>query len=306
MSGPRGGDAPQVAARVAEGASPVRAAAACTAPAPDATAVAARPIVVLGAGPRGAVSIDLADEGPHLLIEGPAGSGRTELLRAVAASLAAAARPDRLGILLVDGAGGERGESLRPCTELPHAFMNLTASDPLRMREFAQALGGELKRRAELLGRLDFDEWHVRHEVAQRMVGQRAPSTAEQRGDLDPATSGTLRLRPAAARSVDPGPSPLPRLVVLVDDFDALVAPALGSPGRPAAGSVVRALEAVARDGGRLGVHLVATSARADRTEDTELAHGARLRVVLDAPVVPPSPEDPLPGRGGWGIRTGG
>ncbi|MFF0289145.1 FHA domain-containing protein [Streptomyces sp. NPDC005262] len=307
VSGPRGGDAPQVAARVTEGASSVGAAAACTAPAPDATAVAvaARPVVVLGAGPRGALSVDLVDEGPHLLIEGPAGSGRTELLRAVAASLAAAARPDRLGLLLVDGAGGERGESLRPCAELPHAFMNLTASDPLRMREFAQALGGELKRRAELLGRLDFDDWHVRHEVAQRMVGQRAPSAAEQRGDLDPATSGTLRLRPAAARSVDPGPSPLPRLVVLVDDFDALVAPALGSPGRPAAGSVVRALEAVARDGGRLGVHLVATSARADRTEDTELARGARLRVVLDAPVVPPSPEDPLPGRGRLGHPDG-
>ncbi|MGW6900241.1 FHA domain-containing protein [Streptomyces sp. NPDC054919] len=303
VSGPRGGDAPQVAARVTEGASPARAAAACTAPAPE--AVAARPVVVLGAGPRGALSVDLADEGPHLLIEGPAGSGRTELLRAVAASLAAAARPDRLGLLLVDGAGGERGESLRPCAELPHAFMNLTASDPLRMREFAQALGGELKRRAELLGRLDFDDWHVRHEVAQRMVGQRAPSAAEQRGDLDPATSGTLRLRPAAARSVDPGPSPLPRLVVLVDDFDALVAPALGSPGRPAAGSVVRALEAVAREGGRLGVHLVATSARADRTEDTELARGARLRVVLDAPVVPPSPEDPLPGRGRLGHPDG-
>lgn len=307
VSGLRGSDAPQVAARVTEGASSARAAAAPTAPAPDAAAVAvaARPVVVLGAGPRGALSVDLADEGPHLLIEGPAGSGRTELLRAVAASLAAAARPDRLGLLLVDGAGGERGESLQPCTELPHAFMNLTASDPLRMREFAQALGGELKRRAELLGRLDFDDWHVRHEVAQRMVGQRAPSAAEQRGDLDPATSGTLRLRPAAARSVDPGPSPLPRLVVLVDDFDALVAPALGSPGRPAAGSVVRALEAVARDGGRLGVHLVATSARADRTEDTELAHGARLRVVLDAPVVPPSPDDPLPGRGRLGHPDG-
>ncbi|MFE5113289.1 FHA domain-containing protein [Streptomyces sp. NPDC056663] len=307
VSGPRGGDAPQVAARVTEGASSIRSAAARTAPASDATAVAvtARPVVVLGAGPRGALSVDLADEGPHLLIEGPAGSGRTELLRAVAASLAAAARPDRLGLLLVDGAGGERGESLQPCTELPHTFMNLTASDPLRMREFAQALGGELKRRAELLGRLDFDDWHVRHEVAQQMVGQRAPSAAEQRGDLDPATSGTLRLRPAAARSVDPGPSPLPRLVVLVDDFDALVAPALGSPGRPAAGSVVRALEAVARDGGRLGVHLVATSARADRTEDTELARGARLRVVLDAPVVPPSPEDPLPGRGRLGHPDG-
>ncbi|MFE6983516.1 FHA domain-containing protein [Streptomyces griseus] len=274
-----------------------------------------RPVLVLGAGPRGPLSVDLADEGPHLLIEGPPGSGRTELLRAVAASLAAAARPDRLGILLVDGAGGEqgeRGEGLLPCTELPHVFTHLVACDPVRMREFAQALGGELKRRAELLGDLDFAAWHERYaqqeaqqEAAPRVVGQRPPSGAERRGDLDSPASGTLRLRPAAARSADPGPSPLPRLVVLADDFDALVAPALGSPGRPAAGSVVRALEAVARDGGRLGVHLVATSARPDRTEDTELARGARLRIVLDAPVLPPSPDEPAPGRGRLGHPDG-
>ncbi|MEV7307245.1 FHA domain-containing protein [Streptomyces microflavus] len=278
---------------------------------------AGRPVLVLGAGPRGALSVDLADEGPHLLIEGPAGSGRTELLRAVAASLASAARPDRLGILLVDGAGGkpeDRDSSapgLLPCTELPHVFTHLVASDPVRMREFAQALGGELKRRAELLGPLDFTAWHARHaeqaqqEESRRIVGQRPPTGAERRGDLDSPASGTLRLRPVAARAADPGPSPLPRLVVLVDDFDALVAPGLGSPGRPAAGSVVRALEAVARDGGRLGVHLVATSARPDRTEDTELARGARLRIVLDAPVLPPSPDEPAPGRGRLGHPDG-
>ncbi|MEV0575748.1 MULTISPECIES: FHA domain-containing protein [unclassified Streptomyces] len=300
VSGPRHGDAPQVAARGAEsGRAPSSTAAGTPAGA------AGRPVVVLGAGPRGPVSVDLSEEGPHLLIEGPGGSGRTELLRAVAASLAAADRPDRLGILLVDGAGGERGESLRPCTELPHAFTHLVASDPVRMREFAQALGGEVKRRAELLGGLDFAEWHSRHEVAQRMVGQRSPGPAEQRGDVESPMSGTLRLRPASARGTDPGPSPLPRLVVLVDDYDALIAPALGSPGRPAAGSVVRALEAVAREGGRLGMHLVATSARPDRTEDSELARGARLRVVLDPPVVPPSPDEPAPGRGRLGHPDG-
>ncbi|WP_236569663.1 FHA domain-containing protein, partial [Streptomyces sp. MBT59] len=79
-----------------------------------------RPVLVLGAGPRGPLSVDLADEGPHLLIEGPPGSGRTELLRAVAASLASAARPDRLGILLVDGSGGEQGERGEGLRELPH------------------------------------------------------------------------------------------------------------------------------------------------------------------------------------------
>ncbi|NEC69517.1 hypothetical protein G3I41_33815, partial [Streptomyces sp. SID9727] len=120
----------------------------------------------------------------------------------------------------------ERGESLRPCTELPHAFTHLVASDPVRMREFAQALGGEVKRRAELLGELDFAEWHSRHED-----GPAAVPIPEQRGEVEAPLSGTLRLRPGAGRPADPGPSPLPRLVVLVDDYDALIAPALGSPG---------------------------------------------------------------------------
>lgn len=280
--------------------------------------------MVLGSGPRGPLAVDLTEEGPHLLIEGPAGCGRSELLRSVAASLAAAGRPDRLGLLLVDGAGGERGEGLTACTELPHVTEHLVASDPVRMRAFAQALGAELKRRAEVLGNAGFAEWHTQREVADRMVSQRPPSAAEsgsrrppnsapdqrgtapadQRGDLDSLSSGTLRLRRGAQTRAE-GPAPLPRLVVLVDDFDALVAPALGSPGRPAAGSVVRALEAVARDGERLGVHLVATSARPEKTADTELAEGARLRIVLDAPPAAPGPDDPSPGRGRLGHPDG-
>ncbi|MDN3297545.1 FtsK/SpoIIIE domain-containing protein, partial [Streptomyces ficellus] len=277
--------------------------------APDGTAV-------LGAGPRGPLAVDLTTEGPHLLIEGPPGSGRTELLRAVAASLAAASRPDRLALLLVDGSGGGRGEGLAPCAELPHATEHLVASDPVRMREFAQALGAELKRRAELLGRQEFTEWQTQREVADRMVGPRRPADHDNdhndhardhgpghRTDDNAPPTGTLRLRPAAARTKNE--VPLPRLVVLVDDFDALVAPALGSPGRPAAGSVVRALDAVAREGHRLGVHLVAASARPDRTADTELAHGARLRIVLDAPPVSPGPDVPAPGRGRLGHPDG-
>ncbi|MCJ1677041.1 FHA domain-containing protein [Streptomyces sp. APSN-46.1] len=250
--------------------------------------------IVLGSGRRGPVGAELVHDGPHLLIEGPAGSGRTELLRSVAASLAAAARPDRLGLVLLDGAGGERGDGLLPCTELPHVSAHLVASEPVRMREFAQAIGAELKRRTELLDGVPFAEWHARREVGDRMVSPRRPAPGELRGDLEPHRTGTLRLRSASFRT-DPaaaGPSPLPRLVLLVDDLDALVAPGLGSTGRPAAGSVVRALEAVARDGARLGVHLVATSARPDRTADTELARLASLRVELDAP------DQPGPGRG--------
>ncbi|WP_447037789.1 FHA domain-containing protein [Streptomyces sp. DSM 118878] len=352
----------------------------------DPEALGGRALAVLGAGPRGPVVADLAADGPHLLAEGPPGSGRTELLRSLAASLAAAERPDRLGIVLVDGrdsggsggTAGRQGAGLGVCTDLPHVTTHVVANDPVRMREFAQSLAAELKRRSELLGRLGFAEWHTQREVSGRMVAQRsqsssgtgafrtsaarvsgaangsgptgtagtsgtagvpgaydasgsagpagasaapgagapgapadaspgaqspsgtadAPSVPPQMtgGEIDTPPSATMRLRPAAAqRRVEPGP-PLPRLVVLVDDFDALLSPALGSPGRPAAGSVVRALEAVARDGERLGVHLVASTGRSERMPETELGQRASLRVALDA--VTAGPEEPAPGRG--------
>ncbi|MFJ8544559.1 FHA domain-containing protein [Streptomyces sp. NPDC093586] len=271
----------------------------------DTEALGGRAHAVLGAGPRGPVAVDLAAEGPHLLIEGPPGSGRTELLRALVASLASAERPDRLGIVLMDGrdtvcAGNGHGEGLRVCTDVPHVTTHLTADDPVRMREFAQSLSAELKRRAELLGRSDFAEWHTGREVSGRMVSQRTATggtgAVPEAGDVDSPPSSTLRLRPGAARRRAGAVPPLPRLVVVVDDLDALVTPPLGSPGRPAAGSVMRALEAVAREGERLGVHLVTAAGPGGRTAQTEPARRAALRVVLDAPAA--GPDEPLPGRG--------
>ncbi|WP_344597222.1 FtsK/SpoIIIE domain-containing protein [Streptomyces violaceusniger] len=268
-----------------------------------------RALAVLGAGPRGPLTVDLAAEGPHALIDGTAGTGKTELLRSFAASLAAAERPDRLELILVDGAGAGSGagagagagagEGLRVCTDLPHVSTHLVATDPVRMREFAQALSSELKRRAELLGQQDFATWHDRphpddgenggdNDGAARTAGAARVVAPRPPGDIDPPPSDTLRTlnlraqRTAGAPATRPR-SLLPRLVVIVDDFDALVAPALGSPGRPAAGSVVRALEAIARDGARLGVHLVVASGRPDRTADTVAVERAALRIALDA-----------------------
>ncbi|MBN0045901.1 FHA domain-containing protein [Streptomyces actuosus] len=290
----------------------------------DTDALGGRARAVLGAGPRGPVGVDLVADGPHLLVEGPQGSGRTELLRSVVASLAAAERPDRLGVVLMDGRDrvGDPGEGLRVCTDVPHVTTHLIASDPVRMREFAQSLSAELKRRAELLGRSDFAEWHRHRAVSGRIVAQRTPETsrasspartagsasapsagsggtavtpAAASGDIETPPSSTIRLRPAAAGR-QPETPPLPRLVVVVDDLDALASPALGSPGRPAAGSVMRALEAVAREGERLGVHLVAATGPGGRTAETEPARRADLRVVLDAPGS--GSDDPAPGRG--------
>ncbi len=253
----------------------------------DAQTAVASAAAVIGVGSGGRVAVDLVAEGPHAMVGGAPGAGKTELLRALAASLAAGERPDRLALVLVDGAGTEHGEGLVSCADLPHVSTHLVASDPLRMREFAQALTAELKRRREVLGEEDFGAWHAR-----RTVGLRLPHQGGRAA--------------GAAGSAEPF---LPRLVVLVDDFDALVAPGLGSPGRPAAGSVVRALEAVAREGERLGVHLFATTGRPERTAGTDADERARLRIALRMPDPesaallvhvedPAGLDDALPGRG--------
>ncbi|MFB7289845.1 FtsK/SpoIIIE domain-containing protein [Actinacidiphila glaucinigra] len=265
-------------------------------PAPSGGSAAA----VLGAGPEGRVLVDLVAEGPHLLVGGAAGSGKTELLRSVAAALSAGERPDRLALVLVDGAGTERGEGLRSCTDLPHVSTYLSACDPVRMREFAQALTAELKRRDELLDGADFGQWHERRRLP--VVPRQAEPGHAPAAAADPQVRGAVRVR---TRTTEP----LPRLVVVVDDFDVLVAPALGSPGRPAAGSVVRALESVARDGERLGVHLVAATGRPERTAGTHTDDAARLRIALRteepesaallvAVEEPATVDDALPGRG--------
>jgi DNA segregation ATPase FtsK/SpoIIIE-like protein len=268
----------------------------------DAAAVPA----VLGAGTDGPVHIDLVAEGPHLMAGGAPGSGKTELLRSIAGALATSERPDRLTLVLVDGAGSERGEGLRACTDLPHVSTYLSAADPIVMREFAQALSAELKRRDALLGDADFGQWH-----AERMFSGRVPrqSHVQAEDGRRPSQQGPVRVQTRSG-------TPLPRLVVIVDDFDALVAPALGSTGRPAAGSVVRALESVARDGARLGVHLVASTGRPERTTGTDVDEESRLRIALrteepDAAALlvhiedPAGLDDAVPGRG-YLLRPGG
>ncbi|MGK4581086.1 FtsK/SpoIIIE domain-containing protein [Kitasatospora sp. HPMI-4] len=217
--------------------------------------------------------------GPHLLVGGAKGSGKTELLRTLIASLAVSERPERLRITVVEGRGStgpDDPSSLRSCTDLPHVTEHLdAAAEPRQALLTAEWLLDELDRREAVLGELDFTSWHTT-----RALGGTPGAALVTAGGVSPAAlagAGTAGVRASGPRTgADVRPPAPARLVVVVDDYDALLAPT--SPaGRPLA----RALAAVARRGGRLGVHLAVSTGSPEETAGTEVDEAARLRIAL-------------------------
>jgi S-DNA-T family DNA segregation ATPase FtsK/SpoIIIE len=114
--------------------------------------------VTIGTAPDASpVELDLKESaqdgmGPHGLLIGATGSGKSELLRTLVLGLAAGHPPDALNFVLVDFKGGATFATL---DRLPHTaalITNLAAELPLVDR-MGEALNGELTRRQELLRR---------------------------------------------------------------------------------------------------------------------------------------------------------
>ncbi len=151
--------------------------------------------VPIGQCPGGDVALlDLKEAadggmGPHGLIIGATGAGKSELLRTIVTGLAIGHPPELLSFVLVDFKGGAAFAALAP---LPHsAGMITNLQDDLTMVDrMRAALQGEMERRQRLL---------------------------RQAGNLD----GIKRYR-AAARS-DPSLPPMPYLLVIVDEFGELL-----------------------------------------------------------------------------------
>ncbi|MEU8921081.1 FtsK/SpoIIIE domain-containing protein [Kitasatospora sp. NPDC048545] len=251
-------------------------------------------------------TLDLADPelalpspdpgGPHLLIGGARGSGKTELLRTLVASLAVSERPERLAVTIIEGRPTEEG--LDGCTELPHVTGLVNAgADPRAALLAAEALEDELDLRERLFDGLDFASWHAarilddRHGLDDRHALDERPEPAEHPQVPVPATVGAAAApatrviaqrsaegpRPGAAPATPAPATPVPaRLVVVVDDYDALL-----SPTSPAGRPLARALADVARRGGALGIHLAVATGRPEDSAGSEVDEAALLRIAL-------------------------
>ena len=103
---------------------------------------------VLGVGSQGWVSADLVADGPHVLLAGTTGSGKSELLISWLVQLALSHPPDHLTMVLVDYKGGA---AFGPLAGLPHTAGVLTDLDPFGTRRALSSLETEVHRRERIL-----------------------------------------------------------------------------------------------------------------------------------------------------------
>ena len=100
--------------------------------------------------PTGACTIDLVGDGPHAVIGGTTGSGKSELLISWVLAMAANYGPDAVNFLLVDFKGGS---SFAPLAHLPHCVGVITDLDERSAARALDSLRAELRLRERVLAR---------------------------------------------------------------------------------------------------------------------------------------------------------
>ncbi|MDN3357076.1 FtsK/SpoIIIE domain-containing protein [Actinomadura sp. DC4] len=131
--------------------------------------------VPIGVSADGVFSVDLRRDGPHGLIAGTTGAGKSELLQTLIASLAVANRPDEMTFVLIDYKGGA---AFADCASLPHVVGMVTDLDGHLTERALESLGAELRRRESLLlhaGAKDIEDYCELFDTGDRRASVRVP-----------------------------------------------------------------------------------------------------------------------------------
>ncbi|WP_331753138.1 type VII secretion protein EccCa [Streptomyces anthocyanicus] len=215
--------------------------------APDDESLLQLPIGVTGDGEQ--LVLDLKESalggvGPHGLVVGATGSGKSELLRTLVTGLTLTHSPEQLSFVLVDFKGGA---TFAGVTELPHVAGLITnLSDDLALVDRVRAaLQGEQTRRQQMLrdaGNVD--------SVREYQILQAQGATG---GDGQPL-------------------QPMPYLMIMVDEFGELLAQ------RP---DFIELFVQIGRVGRSLGMHLLLATQRLDEGRLRGLESHLSYRICL-------------------------
>ncbi|MEU7584368.1 FtsK/SpoIIIE domain-containing protein [Streptomyces sp. NPDC041068] len=143
-------------------------------------------MAVIGESYDGPFGIDMRKDGPHGLIAGTTGSGKSELLQTIVAALAVANTPENMTFVLVDYKGGS---AFKDCVKLPHTVGMVTDLDAHLVERALESLGAELKRREHILADADAKDIEDYQDLVRR----------------------------------DPSHAPVPRLLIVIDEFASMV-----------------------------------------------------------------------------------
>lgn len=105
---------------------------------------------LVGRGKGDNLYLDLRAHGPHALVGGTTGSGKSEFLQTWIMGMATAHGPQRVTFLFVDYKGGA---AFADCVNLPHCVGLVTDLSPLLVRRALTSLRAELRYREHLLNR---------------------------------------------------------------------------------------------------------------------------------------------------------
>ncbi|QOD94498.1 MULTISPECIES: FtsK/SpoIIIE domain-containing protein [Microcella] len=180
--------------------------------------------IPVGCSEAGQCAIDPLAQGPHILIGGTTGSGKSEFLRTLVLGWAHRSSPAELSLLFVDFKGGA---SFPDLAELPHALEVITDLDESTASRAITSLRAEIQRR---------ERW----------------------------------LRDRGARDVRDPAASLDRLVIVIDEYAALLA------ALPELHSTIIDLSARGRS---LGIHLVLCTQHPGSAVRDAIAANCAIRV---------------------------
>lgn len=237
--------------------------------------------VHIGKNEHGIVDLDLYEkaDGPHMLVAGTTGSGKSETIITYLIGLCMKFSPTYLNLMLVDMKGGGFSNRLQ---SLPHCVgvVDDTAGESegisavYMLKRFLEVLNAEIKRRKILLNSFGVDnaDAYIRAErtISQILNGKSSPE-AEQSLNLQ------QREQLRKLRKDKKLPQTLSHLVLVVDEFTELKRFSSESDDI----DFITEITTIARVGRTLGFHIILVSQNIEGAITEDIRINSKSRICL-------------------------